>query len=72
MQNYNKNRNKQEESQRIYTNLVIKGKKCFEMNRKILFSGETTDTFSSAITKLSNKSLRQDGLLQPPQVVMAT
>jgi hypothetical protein len=42
------------------------------MNRKILFSGETTDTFSSAITKLSNKSLRHESLWQPPLVVMAT
>ena len=48
------------------------GKKCFAMNRKILFSGETTDTFSSAITKLSNKSLHHDSLWQPPLVITAT
>jgi hypothetical protein len=42
------------------------------MNRKRLISGEMTDTFSSAITKLSNKSLRQDTLWQPPQIITAT
>lgn len=42
------------------------------MDRKRNFSGEATDTFSSAITKLSNKSLRQDSYWQPPQAVLAT
>lgn len=42
------------------------------MDRKRNFSGETTDTFSSAITNLSNKSLRQDSYWQPPQAILAT
>ena len=69
MQNYNKNRDKQEKTLRFYTYLVIKDRKSHRMNRKRMFSGETTDTFSSAITKLSSKSLRHESPWQPPQVI---